>query len=112
MMLKRTPGSKWRANGPKLPGPLIALACDAGSGFVGLGPTEAKKGVRVATVFEDPSVAGSPAFKPRERAFDSSRGDAVARELPMLQIVVFFVRTRSTECRRDSRRRRAHGRSA
>ena len=63
VMLKRTPGSKWRANGPKLPGPLVALACDAGSGFVGLGPTEAKKGVRVATVFEDPSVAGSPAFK-------------------------------------------------
>ena len=39
VMLKRTPGSKWRANGPKLPGPLVALACDAGSGFVGLGPS-------------------------------------------------------------------------
>ena len=57
VVLQRAAGTKWRAAGAKLPGPLIALAADAGSGFVGLGPTEAKKGVRVATVFEDPSIA-------------------------------------------------------
>jgi hypothetical protein len=54
--LQRTAGSKWRRANANLPGPLVLLAADAGSGFVGLGPTEAKKGVRVATVFEDPSV--------------------------------------------------------
>ena len=45
-----------------------------------IGPTEAKKGVRVATVFEDPSVARFPRFWPRERAFDLSRCDNSLRD--------------------------------
>uniref|UniRef100_A0A7S2SQB8 SbsA Ig-like domain-containing protein n=1 Tax=Rhizochromulina marina TaxID=1034831 RepID=A0A7S2SQB8_9STRA len=48
--------SKWRANPTNLPGPLVLLAVDAGAGFVPIGPTEAKKGRTVATVFEDPTV--------------------------------------------------------
>jgi len=48
--------SKWRANPTNLPGPLVLLAVDAGAGFVPVGPTEAKKGRTVATIFEDPSV--------------------------------------------------------
>jgi len=51
--------SKWRANPANLPGPLVLLAVDAGAGFVPVGPTEAKKGRVVATVFEDPVVAHS-----------------------------------------------------
>merc|ERR1719424_1559649 len=48
--------SKWRANPANLPGPLVLLAVDAGAGFVPVGPTEAKKGRTVATIFEDPAV--------------------------------------------------------
>lgn len=50
------PGSVWRRNGANLPAPLTLLAVDAGSGFVAVGATEMKKGVRVATVFEAPAV--------------------------------------------------------
>jgi len=49
-------GSKWRANPANLPGPLVLLAVDAGAGFVPVGPTEAKKGRTVATIFETPEV--------------------------------------------------------
>lgn len=52
-------GSKWRANGQNLPGPLVLLSVDAGAGFIPIGPTEAKKGRVVATVFEDPYVRPS-----------------------------------------------------
>jgi len=48
--------SRWRANPANLPGPLVLLAVDAGAGFVPVGPTEAKKGRTVATIFEDPQV--------------------------------------------------------
>jgi len=51
--------SKWRANPANLPGPLVLLAVDAGAGFVPVGPTEAKKGRIVATIFETPSVKKS-----------------------------------------------------
>ena len=54
--MKLGDGSKWRANPANLPGPLILLAVDAGGGFVPVGPTEAKKGRTVATIFETPSV--------------------------------------------------------
>lgn len=37
-----------------LPGALVLLAADAGAGWVPLGPTTAKAGRKVATVFEDP----------------------------------------------------------
>ena len=42
-----------------LPGPLVLLAADAGDGWVPLGPTAAKAGRKVATVFEDPSIVAS-----------------------------------------------------
>ncbi|KAJ8609149.1 hypothetical protein CTAYLR_006081 [Chrysophaeum taylorii] len=54
------PGSMWRRNGANLPAPLTLLAVDAGSGFVAVGATEARKGVRVATVFEAPVVRPNP----------------------------------------------------
>merc|ERR1719326_2745296 len=58
--LRLVPGSKWRINPANLPGPLVLLAVNAGAGFVPVGPTEAKKGRVVATVFEDPKLtAGS-----------------------------------------------------
>jgi len=60
LVLKR--GSKWRANPENLPGPLILLAVNAGAGFVPVGPTEAKKGRIVATIFEDPKVTRSAKF--------------------------------------------------
>lgn len=56
LRMRLTPGSKWRANPENLPGPLVLLAVDAGAGFVPVGPTEAKKGRTVATIFETPSV--------------------------------------------------------
>lgn len=56
LSLELKQGSKWRANGQNLPGPLMLLAVDAGAGFIPVGPTEAKKGRIVATVFEDPHV--------------------------------------------------------
>ena len=54
--MKLEGGSKWRANPANLPGPLVLLAVDAGGGFVPVGPTEAKKGRTVATIFETPEV--------------------------------------------------------
>lgn len=54
------PGSHWRRNGANLPAPLTLLAVDAGSGYVAVGATEARKGIRVATVFEAPAVNPSP----------------------------------------------------
>ena len=54
--MKLAQGSKWRANPANLPGPLVLLAVDAGGGFVPVGPTEAKKGRTVATIFETPMV--------------------------------------------------------
>ncbi|KAJ8599359.1 hypothetical protein CTAYLR_007010 [Chrysophaeum taylorii] len=54
--LELEPGSKWRAQPTNLPGPLILLAVNAGAGLVPVGPTEAKKGRVVATVFEDPAI--------------------------------------------------------
>mmetsp|Transcript_22829 Transcript_22829/g.71557 ORF Transcript_22829/g.71557 Transcript_22829/m.71557 type:complete len:913 (-) Transcript_22829:693-3431(-) len=54
------PGSMWRRNGANLPAPLTLLAVDAGSGFVAVGATEARKGVRVATIFEAPAVRANP----------------------------------------------------
>ncbi|CAM9929044.1 unnamed protein product, partial [Phaeothamnion confervicola] len=56
IVLKLVPGSMWRLNGASLPGPLVLLAADAGAGFVALGPTAAKSGRMVATVYEDPKV--------------------------------------------------------
>jgi len=53
-------GSQWRANPENLPGPLNLLAVDAGGGFVAVGPTEAKKGRAVATIFEDVFVQPNP----------------------------------------------------
>lgn len=46
-------------NPAALPGALILLAAEAGDGWVPLGPTAAKAGRKVATVFEDPSVEPS-----------------------------------------------------
>jgi len=60
LTLELKPGSKWRRNTENLPGPLILLAVDAGGGFVAVGPTEAKKGRTVATIFEDVSVVANP----------------------------------------------------
>ena len=57
--LRLVPGSKWRINPANLPGPLVLLAVNAGAGFVPVGPTEAKKGRVVATVFEDPKITAS-----------------------------------------------------
>lgn len=54
------PGSVWRRNGANLPAPLTLLAADVGSGLVAIGATEARKGVRVATVFEAPVVRPQP----------------------------------------------------
>jgi hypothetical protein len=62
LRLSLTRGSKWRANPENLPGPLILLAVNAGVGFVPVGPTEAKKGRIVATIFEDPTVVRSGKF--------------------------------------------------
>ncbi|KAH8067997.1 hypothetical protein JL721_7218 [Aureococcus anophagefferens] len=45
------PGSVWRRNGANLPAPLTLLAADVGSGLVAMGATEARKGVRVATLW-------------------------------------------------------------
>ena len=56
LRMKLAAGSKWRANPANLPGPLVLLAVDAGAGFVAVGPTEAKKGRTVATIFETPAV--------------------------------------------------------
>ncbi|CAN0432983.1 unnamed protein product, partial [Laminaria digitata] len=52
-------GSLWRRNPNALPGVLVLLAAKAGDGWVPLGPTPAKTGRKVATVFEDPSVESS-----------------------------------------------------
>merc|ERR1719440_2684759 len=60
--LRLVPGSKWRINPANLPGPLVLLAVNAGAGFVPVGPTEAKKGRIVATIFEDPKVTRSAKF--------------------------------------------------
>ena len=54
--LELAPFSRWRANEKNLPSPLLLLAVNAGAGLVPVGPTEAKKGRRVATVYEDPGV--------------------------------------------------------
>lgn len=59
LTLELKSGSKWRANPVNLPGPLVLLAVDAGAGFVPVGPTEAKKGRTVATIFEDPWIQKS-----------------------------------------------------
>eukprot|EP00752_Nemacystus_decipiens_P008845 g7893.t1 len=59
MTLDLVEGSTWRKNRDALPGALILLAADAGDGWVPLGPTAAKAGRKVATVFEDPSVVAS-----------------------------------------------------
>jgi hypothetical protein len=61
LMLELAKGgtSKWRRNAKNLPGPLLLLAVDAGGGFVAVGPTEAKKGRAVATIFEDPFIEPS-----------------------------------------------------
>jgi len=60
LSLQLTPASQWRANPVNLPGPLMLLAVNAGAGLVPVGPTEAKKGRIVATVFEDPVVDPNP----------------------------------------------------
>ena len=60
LTLALAPGSKWRANPENLPGPLNLLAVDAGGGFVAVGPTEAKKGRPVATIFEDVFIQPNP----------------------------------------------------
>jgi hypothetical protein len=60
LTLELKSGSKWRRNPENLPGPLILLAVDAGGGFVAVGPTEAKKGRTVATIFEDVTVNPAP----------------------------------------------------
>ena len=57
--LRLEPGSFWRKNVENLPGVLTLLAVNAGAGFVAVGPTNAKKGRDVATVFERPSVFSS-----------------------------------------------------
>ena len=54
------PGSHWRRNGANLPAPLTLLAVDAGSGYVAVGATEARKGQRVAMIFETPRINPSP----------------------------------------------------
>mmetsp|Transcript_20554 Transcript_20554/g.67886 ORF Transcript_20554/g.67886 Transcript_20554/m.67886 type:complete len:975 (+) Transcript_20554:302-3226(+) len=59
VVLERLPGSAWKRNPKNLPGPLVLLSADAGTGFVAMGATEARKGVRVATVFEDPAVTAA-----------------------------------------------------
>ncbi|CBN78994.1 peptidase S1 and S6, chymotrypsin/Hap [Ectocarpus siliculosus] len=59
LTLELAEGSKWRKNPSALPGALVLLAADSGDGWVPLGPTQAKAGSKVATVFEDPSVEAS-----------------------------------------------------
>ena len=54
--LRLTSGSQWRRNGASLPGTLLLLAVNAGDGYIPVGPTNAKKGRVVATVFETPSI--------------------------------------------------------
>lgn len=64
LTLTLVPGAnKWRANPVNLPGPLTLLAVDAGAGLIPVGPTEAKKGRVVATVFADPTVQSNPSKK-------------------------------------------------
>ena len=58
--LRLKPGSVWHDDPADLPGPLKLLAVDAGAGFVAVGPTEARTGSVVATIFEDPVVDPSP----------------------------------------------------
>merc|ERR1719201_1640246 len=48
------------SNPANLPGPLKLLAVNAGVGLVPVGPTEAKKGRTVATIFEDPAITANP----------------------------------------------------
>jgi len=60
LTLSLKPGSVWRSNPANLPGPLKLLAVNAGVGLVPVGPTEAKKGRTVATIFEDPTVLSNP----------------------------------------------------
>ena len=60
LRLQLQPPSQWRANPANLPGPLMLLAVNAGAGLVPVGPTEAKKGRIVATVFEDPVIDANP----------------------------------------------------
>jgi len=60
LTLSLKPGSVWRSNPANLPGPLKLLAVNAGVGLVPVGPTEAKKGRTVATVFEDPAITANP----------------------------------------------------
>ena len=57
--LRLEPGSSWRKNVENLPGVLTLLAVNVGVGFVAVGPTNAKKGRDVATVFERPQVFSS-----------------------------------------------------
>lgn len=54
--LRLNTGSHWRANFVNLPGVLTLLAVNAGEGFVAVGPTNAKKGRDIATIFERPAV--------------------------------------------------------
>ena len=49
---------------------MLLLAVNAGAGLVPVGPTEAKKGRRVATVYEDPSV-NKPSAKKMPRLFQT-----------------------------------------
>mmetsp|Transcript_32102 Transcript_32102/g.102385 ORF Transcript_32102/g.102385 Transcript_32102/m.102385 type:complete len:916 (+) Transcript_32102:251-2998(+) len=60
LRLELEPKSQWRMNPSNLPGPLMLLAVNAGAGLVPVGPTEAKKGRVVATVFEDPAIDANP----------------------------------------------------
>jgi len=57
--LRLEPGSNWRKNPENLPGVLTLLSVNAGAGFVAVGPTNAKKGRDVATIFERPQVHSS-----------------------------------------------------
>ena len=50
---------RYMQNPNSLPGALVLLAAEAGDGWVPLGPTAAKAGRKVATVFEDPSIEAS-----------------------------------------------------
>ncbi|CAN0352196.1 unnamed protein product, partial [Hapterophycus canaliculatus] len=59
LTLELVEGSTWRKNPVGLPGALVILAAEAGDGWVPLGPTAAKAGRKVATVFEDPTVDAS-----------------------------------------------------
>lgn len=56
MTLNLKPGSKWRANPSRLPGPLNLLSANVGHGWVPLGATKLKRGRIVAKVFTTPSV--------------------------------------------------------